>query len=131
MGEYAGFLPRKNFSFHCLENESNERNIKNTEGIRDTPVFTQASESQTATVAETKTSPTKSLAVFQIKTAREPNARRSEQTVVKSASIARQECLLSSSDKRSGRLEKLPNKLDALSGEGLERIVVVPFFCLI
>ena len=31
MGEYAGMLPRKFFSFHCLENESNELKESNTE----------------------------------------------------------------------------------------------------
>ena len=32
MGEYAGMLPRKFISFHCLENESNEQKGCNTEG---------------------------------------------------------------------------------------------------
>ena len=46
--------------------------------------------------------------------------------VTNGASVVSQECLLSSNDKGSGALGRLlPDKLDSLSGEGLERIVEV------
>ena len=45
MGEYAGELPRKFISFHCLENESNEPKESNTEGTERFPVLPRRSES--------------------------------------------------------------------------------------
>ena len=45
IAEYAGMLPRKFFSFHCLENESNEQKESNTEGTGNFPDFPQRSES--------------------------------------------------------------------------------------
>ena len=45
MGEYAGMLPRKFISFHCLENESNEPQESNTEGTEKFPALPQRSES--------------------------------------------------------------------------------------
>ena len=45
MGEYAGVLPRKFISFHCLENESNEPKESNTEGTENFPDLPQRSES--------------------------------------------------------------------------------------
>ena len=45
MGEYAGILPRKIISFHCLENESNEQkgcNIKGAENFPDLPRRSQS-----------------------------------------------------------------------------------------
>ena len=45
MGEYAGLLPRKFISFHCLENESNEPKESNTEGTENFPDLPQRSES--------------------------------------------------------------------------------------
>ena len=45
MGEYAGMLPRKVFSFHCLENESNGQKGSNTEGTENFPGLPQESES--------------------------------------------------------------------------------------
>ena len=44
MGEYAGMLPRKFISFHCLENESNEQKESNTEGTENFPDLPQRSE---------------------------------------------------------------------------------------
>ena len=45
MGEYAGMLPRKFISFHCLENESNEQQESSTEGTENFPDLPQKSES--------------------------------------------------------------------------------------
>ena len=45
MGDYAGMLPRKDISFHCLENESNEPKESNTEGTENFPDLPQRSES--------------------------------------------------------------------------------------
>ena len=45
MGEYAGELPRKYISFHCLENESNEPKVSNTEGTENFPDLHRRSES--------------------------------------------------------------------------------------
>ena len=45
MGEYAGVLPRKFISFHCLENEPNEPKESNTEGTENFPDLPQRSES--------------------------------------------------------------------------------------
>ena len=45
MGGYAGVLPRKFISFHCLENESNEPKESNTEGTENLPDLPQRSES--------------------------------------------------------------------------------------
>ena len=66
MGEYAGELPRKFISFHCLENESNEPKDHNTEGIENYPDLPQRSEVEIVVIEETETSPTKSLAVLQV-----------------------------------------------------------------
>ena len=59
MGEYAGDLPRKFISFHCLENESNVLKDRNTEGTENYPDLTQRSESEIVVIEETETSPTK------------------------------------------------------------------------
>ena len=45
VGEYAGVLPRKFISFHCLENESNEQKESNTEGTETFPDLPRRSES--------------------------------------------------------------------------------------
>ena len=45
MGEYAGMLPRKFISFHCLENESNELKDSNNEGTENFPDLPRRSES--------------------------------------------------------------------------------------
>ena len=49
-GEYAGVLPRKFISFHCLENESNEPKESNTERTENFPDFLQRSESDVVCV---------------------------------------------------------------------------------
>ena len=46
MGEYAGMLPRKFISFHCLENESNVQKESNTEGTENFPDLPRRSESE-------------------------------------------------------------------------------------
>ena len=45
MGEYAGMLPRKFISFHCLENESNRQKENNTEGTENFPDLPKRNES--------------------------------------------------------------------------------------
>ena len=45
MGEYAGMLPRKFISFHCLENESSEPQESKYEGTEKFPALPQRSES--------------------------------------------------------------------------------------
>ena len=45
MGEYAGMLPRKFISLHCLENGTNEQKESNTEGTENFPDLPQRSES--------------------------------------------------------------------------------------
>ena len=66
MGEYAGELPRKFISFHCLENESNVPKDHNTEGTENCPDLPHRSEVEIVVLEETETSPTKSLAVLQV-----------------------------------------------------------------
>ena len=66
MGEYAGELPRKFISFHCLENESNVPKDHNTEGTEKFPHLPQRSEVEIVVIEETETSPTKLLAVLQV-----------------------------------------------------------------
>ena len=66
MGQYAGELPRKFISFHCLENEANVLKDRNTEGTENYPDLPQRSESAIVVIEETETSPTKSLAVLQV-----------------------------------------------------------------
>ena len=45
MGEYAGKLPRKLISLHCLDKESNESKDRNTERTENFPDLPQRSES--------------------------------------------------------------------------------------
>ena len=65
-GEYAGELPRKFISFHCLENESNVPIDHNTEEIENYPGLPQRSEVDIEVIEKTETSPTKILAVLQV-----------------------------------------------------------------
>ena len=124
MGGFAGEVPRKILSFHCLENESNELKDSNTEGTESFPDFPQRSESEIVIIEETETSPTKRLAVLKIAGAEESTIRECKNTNEELVFGDSQECLLSSSDVRSKGLEKfLPYKLHSLSGEGLEMIV--------
>ena len=126
MGEYAGELPRKFISFHCLENESNEPKDKNTEGVQNYPDLPQRSESEIVVIEETETSPSKSLAVLQVANAEESTVRGDKDTNEERVVISSQECLMSISDDRSEGLEKfLRGKLDSFGVEGLDKIVKV------
>ena len=123
MGEYAGELPRKYISFHCLENESNVPKDHNTEGAEKYPDLPQRSEVEIVVIEETETFPTKSLAVLQVtgdkKTMVEERGNVNEESLV----IGSQECLLSSSDEGSEGLEKfLRDILESLGGDGIENI---------
>ena len=69
MSKYTGVIS-KFIRFHCLENESNEKDARNTEGVQNFPNLPRASES--ALVVETETSPSKSLALMQVATVSEP-----------------------------------------------------------
>ena len=66
MGEYAGELPRKFISFHCLGNESNVPKGHNTEETENYPDLPQRSEVEIVVIEETETYPSKSLAVLQV-----------------------------------------------------------------
>ena len=121
MGEYAGQLPHKFISFHCLENESNVPKDHNTEGTENYPDLPQRSEVEIVVIEETETSPTKSLAVLQVTGSKE--------TMVEergNVNVGSQGCLLSSSDEGSEGLEKFSgDKLESFGGERIEIIVEV------
>ena len=126
MGEYAGELPRKFISLHCLGNESNVPKDHNTEGAENYPYLPQRSAVEIVVIEETETSPTKSLAVLQVtcgkKAMIEENGNVNEENVV----VGSQECVLSSSDEGSEGLEKfLRNKLESLGGDGIQNIAEV------
>ena len=126
MGEYAGELPRKFISFHCLENESNLPKDRNTEGTENNPDRPQKSSVEIVVIEETETSPAKSLAVLQVtggtKTMVEESGNTSKECLIGGS----QECLLSSSDEGSDGLEKfLRDKLESFGGDGIEKIVEV------
>ena len=126
MGEYAGMLPRKFFSFHCLENDSNELKGSNTEGAQNYPDLPQRSESEFVVFEETETSPTKSLSMLQVAGGKGAMVGETEVTNKESVVVGCHECLLSSIDQGSEGLEKfLHDKLESFSSEGLDRIVEV------
>ena len=126
MGEYAGELPRKFISFHCLENESNvpkDHNTEGTENYLDTP---QRSEVEIVVIEETETSPTKSLAVLQVTGGKKTMSEERGNVDKECLMAGSQECLLSSSDEGSEGLEKfLRDKLESLGGDGIENIAEV------
>ena len=105
MGEYAGELPRKFISFHCLENESNVLKDRNTEGTENSPNLPQRNDSEIVVFEETDTSPSKSLAVLQVAGAEESTVKGDKETSEERVVISSQECLMSSSDDGSERLE--------------------------
>ena len=126
MGEYAGELPRKFISFHCLENESNVPMDRNTEGTDNYPDLPQRGEVEIVVIEETETSPTKSLAVLQVTGGKETMVEERGNVDKKCLVVSSQECLLSSSDEGSEGLEKfLRDKLESVGGEGTENIVEV------
>ena len=99
MDEYAAELPRKFISFQCLENESTKKRWKQHRNCGDFPNFPRASELETVMVAETETSPTKSLVLIHITAVGECVANDDVDIVAKGVSVASQECLLSNSVK--------------------------------
>ena len=105
MGEYAGEVPREFVRFHCLENESNVPKDHKTEGTENYPDLPQRSEVGIKVIEETETSPTKSLAVLQVRGVKETMVEETEDTNKESVIIGGQECLLSSSDEGSEGLE--------------------------
>ena len=115
MGEYAGELPRKFISFHCLESESNVPKDHSTEGTENYPDLPQRSEVEVVVIEETITPPTKSLAVLQVTGGRETLSEERGNVDKEGLIVGSQECLLSSSDEGSEGLEKfLPDKLESL-----------------
>ena len=126
MGEYAGELPRKFISFHCLENESNVPKDHNTEETENYPDLPQRSEVETVVIEETETSPSKSLAVLQVTGGKKTMSEERGNVDKESFAVVSQECLLSSSDEGSEGLEKFfRDKLESLGGDGIEKIAQV------
>ena len=126
MGDYAGGLPRKFISFHCLENESNVLKDHNPEGTENYPDLPQRSEVEIVVIEETETSPTKNLAVLQVTGGKQTMGEQRGNVDNESFAVVSQECLLSSSDEGSEGLEKfLRDKLESLGGDGIENIAEV------
>ena len=123
MGEYAGELPRKFISFHCIENESNVPKDQNTEETENYPDLPQRSQVEIVVIEETETSPSKSLAVMQVTGGKKTISEERGNVDKESFAVGSQECLLSSSDEGSEGLEKfLQDKLESLGGDGIENI---------
>ena len=126
MGEYAGELPRKFISFHCLENESKVPKDHNTEGTENYPDLPQRSEVEIVVIEETETSPTRSLAVLQVTGGKMAMSEERVNVDKECLIVGSQECLLSSSDEGTEGLEKfLRDKLESLGGDGIENIAEV------
>ena len=126
MGEFAGELPRKFISFHCLENESNVPKDHNTEGTENYPDLPQRSEVEIVVIEEIETFPTKSLAVLQVAGGKETMVEERGNVDKECLVVSSQEYLLSSSDEESEGLEKfLRDKLESFGGEGIEILVEV------
>ena len=126
MGEYAGELPRKFISFHCLENESNVPKDCNTEESENYPDLPRRSGVEIVMIEETGTSPSKSLAVLQVAGGKKTMSEERGNVDKESFAVGSQECLLSSSDEGSEGLQKfLRDKLESLGGDGIENIAEV------
>ena len=126
MGEYAGELPRKFISFHCLENESNVPKDCNTEESENYPDLPRRSGVEIVMIEETGTSPSKSLAVLQVAGGKKTMSEERGNVDKEGFAVGSQECLLSSSDEGSEGLQKfLRDKLDSLRGGETENIVEV------
>ena len=126
MGEFAGELPRKFISFHCLENESDVPKGHNTEETENYPDLPQRSEIEVVVIEETETSPSKSLAVLQVTGGKKTMVEERGNVDKESFAVVSQECLLSSSDEGSEGLEKfLRDKLETLGGDGIQKIAEV------
>ena len=126
MGEYAGELPRKFISFHCLENESNVPKDCNTEESENYPDLPRRSGVEIVMIEETGTSPSKSLAVLQVAGGKKTMSEERGNVDKEGFAVGSQECLLSSSDEGSEGLQKfLRDKLESLRGGEIENIVKV------
>ena len=126
MGEYAGELPRKFISFHCLENESNVPKDCNTEESENYPDLPRRSGVEIVMIDETGTSPSKSLAVLQVAGGKKTMSEERGSVDKEGFAVGSQECLLSSSDEGSEGLQKfLREKLESLRGGEIENIVEV------
>ena len=126
MGEYAGELPRKFISFHCLENESNVPKDCNTEESENYPDLPRRSGVEIVMIEETGTSPSKSLAVLQVAGGKKTMSEERGNVDKEGFAVGSQECLLSSSDEGSEGLQKfLRDKLESLRGGEIENIVEV------
>ena len=126
MGEYAGELPRRFISFHCLENESNVPKDCNTEESGNYPDLPRRSGVEIVMIGETGTSPSKSLAVLQVADGKKTMSEERGNVDKEGFAVGSQECLLSSSDEGSEGLQKfLQDKLEALGGDGIESIAEV------
>ena len=126
MGEYAGELPRKFISFHCLENEFDVPKGHNTEETENYPDLPQRSVVKIVVIEETETSPSKSLAVLQVTGGEKTMVEERVNVDKESFAVVSQECLLSSSDEGNEGLEKfLRDKLESLGGDGTENIAEV------
>ena len=122
MDEYAGELPRKFISFHCLENESNVPKDHNTEGTENYSDLPQRREVEIVVIEETETSPTKSLAVLQVTGSKETMVQERGNVNKECLIVGSQECLLSSSDEGSEGLEKFwRDNLESFGGEVIEK----------
>ena len=123
MGEYAGELPRKFISFHCLENESNVPKGHNTEETENYPDLPQRSQVEIVVNEETETSPSKSLAVLQVTGGKKTIGEERGIVDKESFAVVSQGCLLSSMDEGSEGMEKfLRDKLESLGGDGIENM---------
>ena len=126
MGEYAGELPRKFISFHCLEKESNVPIDHNTEGTENYPDLPHRSEVEIVVIEETETSPTKSLAVLQVTGGKKTMIEERGDVNKESLVVGSHKCPLSSSDEGSEVLEKfLRDKLESFGSDGIENIAEV------
>ena len=126
MGEYAGELPLKFISFHCLENESDVPKVHNTEETENYPDLPQRSEVEIVVIEETETSLSKSLAVLQVTGGKKTMVEERGNVDKESFAVVSQECLLSSSDEGREGLEKfLRDKLESLGGDEIGNIAEV------
>ena len=90
----------------------------NTEGTQNYPDLPQRSEVEIVVIEETETSPTKSLAVLQVRGGKETMVEERGNVNKECLIVGSQECLLSSSDKGSEGLEKfLRDKLESFGGD--------------
>ena len=108
-------MPRKFISFHCLENESDVPKGHNTEKTENYPDLHQRSEVEIVVIEETETSQSKSLAALQVTGGKKTMVEERGNVDKESFAVVSQECLFSSSDEGSERLEKfLRDKLESL-----------------